>query len=76
MIYLYHMNTASTIYYFDIISREHSSWAVRSLSRPPARVNLFDMGNDIIWVKGYLSVISCNHKIEFYTDPEHFKCIY
>lgn len=45
----------------DVIGREHSKMAVRTVASPPAFVDHFDAGNDVVWVEGDLGVVSYAH---------------
>ena len=48
-----------------VVGGEHSIGAVGGEALPPACVNLVNVGDDVVRVKGNLCVISCNTKPKF-----------
>lgn len=51
---------APLLYQFHIIGREHAEVAVGTVATPPAFVDHLDVGDDVLWIKRDLSVISWN----------------
>lgn len=48
----------AALHKFHVICREHAEAAIRIVSSPPAFINHLDAGDDVIWVKRDLRVIS------------------
>ena len=60
-----------------IIGREHSVGAIRGKALPPACINLVNVDDDVVRVKGDLCVVSCNRKLKFsqMCNINHLTCM-
>ncbi len=60
----------AALHKFHVICRKHAETAIRIVSSPPAFINHLEAGDDVIWVKRDLCVISWEdtHKADQITD--------